>query len=356
MVEGVSSIVAMNGVRRFRWMVVFLIVIPMTVVAQSFHRSELIFPEAAALAIGTWGGEAHAWSKSKVELAFLPPIAASVAVLLNVFNVPTVISFVAMIFLVPVALDLLDSALIPTISAGALPILFEIKSPWFLLVVFTISTSLALGLLLGATFARRRSVKAFEEISDIESGQASRTTFDASLEVASSSGLDGDLDRNQDDIDEDLPNSPTKRRRVLAWFVVLSVVWTLATWWVTPHAALAPPIFVSFYEWLKSSGRTTLRYAKRWISITSGIAIGTIVHQSVANFVVSSVVAVSLTFFLMTILKEVHPPTLAISLLPLIFPATSPYQKAFYVSVSVAALYGLGLYLPRLIRHRMWTI
>jgi hypothetical protein len=339
-------------------MVVFATVIPMTILAQYFHRSNLIFPEAAALTIGTWGGEAHAWSRSKVKLALLPPLAATVGVLLNLLHVPTIISFTLLVALIPIALDLIDSALIPTISAGALPTLFHITSPWFLAVVFAIAVALSFGLYLGERFVAWSSSKGVDQTrietrGEVDGVTESGVAFDLVNEYA-----DGALvaNREQDDIDEDLCKSSVTRRRVLIWFIVLSMIWTLTTWWWLPHSALAPPLLVSFYEWLKSSNRTTPRYLKRWASITSGIVIGTIVHQGVDNFATAALIAIALTFAFMTLLHEIHPPTLAIALLPLIFPATIAYERAFDVSLTVAVLYGLGLYLPKLIRHKSWTI
>ncbi len=344
--------------KRLRWMVVFAIVIPMTIVAQYFHRSDLIFPEAAALTIGTWGGEAHAWSVSKVKLALLPPLAATIGVVFNRLHLPTVIAFTLMVVLIPIALDLIDSALIPTISAGALPTLFHITSPWFLVVVFAITVCLSSGLYLGDKFVT---------ISRPRGGDQSRSDTNDEFDTPTGNSAHVDLEnrsanddlisnRGQDDIDEDLSKSSVTRRRVLIWFIVLSIIWTLATWWWLPHAALAPPILVSFYEWLKSSNRTNLRFLKRWASITSGIVIGTIAHQGVSNFAISALVAIALTFAVMTLLHEIHPPTLAIALLPLIFPATIAYERAFDVSLAVAVLYGLGLFLPKFIRHHSWTI
>lgn len=339
-------------------MVVFVIVIPMTILAQYFHRSDLIFPEAAALTIGTWGGEAHAWSTSKVKLALLPPLAATIGVLSNRLHIPTVVSFLLMVALIPIALDLIDSALIPTISAGALPTLFHITSPWFLVVVFAITLTLSSGLYLGDRFVawvRSRGVdqSRIDTIIEIDTSAGNGAFIDVDNEIAIDELIEN---REQNDIDEDLSTSTVTRKRVLIWFIVLSIIWTLTTWWWLPHAALAPPILVSFYEWLKSSKRTTLRYAKRWASITSGIVIGTIVHQGASDFAISAIVAIALTFAVMTLLHEIHPPTLAIALLPLIFPSTIVYERAFYVSLAVAILYGLGLYLPKFIRHHSWTI
>ena len=353
---GLSTIRGFELKKELRWIVVFVTVIPMTLVAQYFHRSDLIFPEAAALTIGTWGGEAHAWSESKLKLAILPPMAATVAVLLNWIHLPVLIGFSLMVVVIPIALDLLKSPLIPTISAGALPSLFQIKSPWFLVVVAAITVTLGAGLYIGEQISHKSSASlTIEKESNSGNGEAwsAGLISDGKLTSRNESG---DGDRLQDDIDEDLPKSSVARRRMLAWFIAISICWTFATWWSIPHAALAPPILVSFYEWLKSSDRSGARYLKRWATITSGIVIGTIVHQVLANFVLAALLAVAISYLAMKLLREVHPPTLAISLLPLIFPGNLPYVRAFDVSLAVAVLYGLGLYLPRLISHRRWTI
>ena len=330
----------------------------MTIVAQNFHRSDLIFPEAAALTIGTWGGEAHAWYESKVKLALLPPIAATVGVLFNLIHIPAAISFTLMVALIPIALDLIDSALIPTISAGALPTLFQITSPWFLLVVFAITSVLSSGLYLGDRFLAWSRNKGGDHgrgypIADIDRSIGSGADEDIGNRITNDQLI---VDRDQDDVDEDLSNSSVTRWRVLVWFIVLSVIWTFTTWWWLPHAALAPPILVSFYEWLKSSNRTTLRYAKRWASITSGLVIGTVIHQGISNFAIAATISIALTFAVMTLLHEIHPPTLAICLLPLIFAPTIAYERALYVSLAVAVLYGLGLYLPKFVGNQSWTI
>ncbi|MDA8197543.1 MAG: hypothetical protein M0019_10130 [Actinomycetota bacterium] len=344
--------------KRCRWMAVFLVVIPMTLVAQLFHRSDLIFPEAAALTIGTWGGEAHAWSSSKLKLLLLPPLAASVAVAGNVLHVPTLLAFLFMVAAIPMLLDRLNSALIPTISAGALPTLFDITSAWFLLVVFAITATLSLGLYIGDLFMKGKALQVSE--SEIDHSSIDAISSDLAHVEDSNSVPKGEPKaaggRDQNDIDEDIPKSPLSRRRILIWFIAISLSWTIVTWWITPHAALAPPLFVSFYEWMKSSNRTFGRYWRRWLSITLAISIGTFVHHEIKNYALSALVSISIAFFMMLLLGEIHPPTLAIALLPLIFTATIPVERAIDVSLSIAVLYGLGLYLPKVIRYRKLAI
>jgi hypothetical protein len=331
----------------------------MTVVAQLAHRTDLIFPEAAALTIGTWGGEAPAWTRSKLQLALFPPLAAMIGVGSVNAHVPALIAFLLLIVGIPFILFRLRSPLIPTISAGALPTLFQISSPWFLVVVTVISLTLAGGLLAAERWRHHR-----ERPDASQSGQFDRTSEhpeafkeDASaiLHASHREGLEHadaeDREIEEEDTTDRSARLIARRRSVLLSFVVMSVLWILVAWWTLPHAALAPPLLVSLYEWLSSPSVTASRYLRRWITIAFAIIVGTIIHQLSHDLIVVGAISLALTYLVMVVAKEIHPPTLAITLLPLIFPPSSPALRAAAVCLSVGILYGVGLVLPRVLQR-----
>lgn len=319
-----------------RWLSVYLIVVPMTLVAQLAHRSDLIFPEAAALTLGTWGGEAPPWNRSLAQLVLLPPLAAAIGVGSVALHVPAEVAFITLIVGIPLVLYRLGSPLIPTISAGALPTLLQIGSPWFLVVVTVISVLLGLGMWGGEKWTLHRV---------------------ATRSPSTSGGRDHGSTEGHDPVESEPaglsppPNSvpmasQSMRRRALGYFVGLSLVWTLIAFWTLPHAALAPPLLVSFYEWLSTQRKGLARYGRRWFTISAAFVVGTMVHQLSHDYVLSAILALTVTYLVMRLAHEIHPPTLAISLLPLIFPTTGTPSRAAAVCLAVAVLYGLGLLAP----------
>ncbi|MGC8480646.1 MAG: hypothetical protein ACP5PJ_03790 [Acidimicrobiales bacterium] len=319
-----------------RWLSVYLIVVPMTLVAQLAHRSDLIFPEAAALTLGTWGGESPPWSRSLLQLVLLPPLAAAIGVGSVALHIPAEVAFITLIVGIPLVLSRLDSPLIPTISAGALPTLLQIGSPWFLVVVTVISALLGLGMWAGTQWRLHR----------VATQSASPDTSPDHSPAAGHGPVESDT-VERDAPEHSMPmTSQSMRRRALGYFIGLSLIWTLIAYATLPHAALAPPLLVSFYEWLSTQRKGLARYGRRWLTISGAVIIGTVAHQLSHDYVLSAIVALTATYLVMRLAHEVHPPTLAISLLPLIFPTSGAPLRVVAVCLAVAVLYGLGLVAP----------
>jgi hypothetical protein len=277
--------------------------------SQLLHTTIAIFPEAAALSLGTLTLQKQAWKRSRPKIVILPTVASTLGVLLVSFGVPTLIGAPLLLVLIVIALYLLDSELLPTISAGVLPIVFRISSPWFILTVAIVVGSIALASLF------------MDKLGGPKPHQASTST----------------------------ENGPEVRRKpapvALYRFLVVVVPWIFLAHALLPLPAIAPPLLVSIYEWYSRNQRRVADGLKRWVVMLLAVSLGEITTH-VGLGVLAVVIAETVLLALMAGIDSIDPPAMAVLLLPWIARSVSPMDFIFAIGTAALVLYGLGVELP----------
>ncbi|MGC8465384.1 MAG: hypothetical protein ACP5O0_05575 [Acidimicrobiales bacterium] len=280
----------------------FLIVGAMIALSQVVNSSVAIFPEAAALSLGTLVLQKESWKSSRPRLVILPTIAAGLGVSIVALGVPTLVGVPILLIIIVLALHFLDSELFPTISAGVLPIVFLISDPWFLLTVFLVVGSIAtISVLMDTVAAKKPHVHEAHRLFSLRPPPAG-----------------------------------------LVRFLIVAVPWIFLARASLPLPAIAPPLLVSIYEWYSRPERRPSNAAKRWIVMVVAGSLGEITtHIGLGAFGVVLAELVLLAF--MAVLSSIDPPAMAVLLLPWIAEAISPTSFIFAIAVASLVLYGLGL-------------
>ncbi len=279
----------------------------MVAVAGYTLRTEMIFPEAAALAFGAWVMEETPWKGPKLNLWLSPTLAALTGVLMMRFLPYSLFLMVPVAFvLVALQLSLLRSSVMPSISAAVLPLLLKCESWYYPLGVCAFTGIIAAGNCLDLKGWRQKG-GAFLAAAPEDAGQP-----EAAL------GL--------------------KHWGKLLAVVMFVCVLALKSHWIF---IIAPPLIVSFVELSKTEGRSKGRLFRLFILLSlaalSGVVWLYLIHE-VAHWPLWVPAGLSvLSVFLFYELLQVHfPPAAAIALLPVIIPAGKIWSYPLDVSVGSA--------------------
>jgi hypothetical protein len=133
------------------------------------------------------------------------------------------------------------------------------------------------------------------------------------------------------------------------WDVVLGG-WLLICTWILiagpalslPVAAVAPPLFVSAFEWSAGNGRTLARGLRRWLLVVGAALAGSVAFKLAPDTAIAGLAGIGATVLLMRLLATQHAPALAISLIPWITSPIGPWKFTAGIAVGAAALYAGG--------------
>lgn len=120
---------------------------------------------------------------------------------------------------------------------------------------------------------------------------------------------------------------------VASWIVLAGPVLHL------PAAALSPPLFVATFEWLPRAERTAVLGCRQWAVTATAAALGVILAHLIDPPWVGGVAALGATWAAMAVTDTVHPPALAVALIPQITGADHPARFVAAVAVGAALLY-----------------
>lgn len=137
---------------RFGWVIgTLMLIVLMYGFAEWTNKVEIIFPEVAALAIGSWIYSNQDWTKNHFHFWFSPTIAAIIGVGIQlIFPFMKTLPVIIIVYiLTAIMLYLLNSIVAPSLSAALLPTIIHIQNVWFypLQILFGISLFVFWGLI-----------------------------------------------------------------------------------------------------------------------------------------------------------------------------------------------------------------
>lgn len=304
----------MTKAKILRITIVLAIIVAMVAMSQLLAIPQIIFPEAAALSVGAIYLAKDDWIESPWKLAILPPLASLIGVLSIRAGLPNSISVPVLFCLIVISLRLLKSELFPTISAGVLPLIFRISTLYFPISVLIISLLITL------------------------ISQLLKQSPNGSIQT----------------LHQSVPSDRQLNTTAIVYSAIV-LIWILFAWNFLPKVSIAPPLFVSFYDWFSSNDQSHRRLLRRFTSIITAATIGEVAIHLFPR-PLSALVAVAVTWAIITLLEDLHPPTLAISLLPLILPNLKAFTFVAGVGVTTICLGAIGVEVKRLAKWRSWPL
>jgi hypothetical protein len=130
------------------------------------------------------------------------------------------------------------------------------------------------------------------------------------------------------------------------WDVVLGGWLLICTWILIAGpalslsvAAVAPPLFVSAFEWSARNARTLARGVRLWLLVVGAALAGSLAFKLAPDTAIAGLAGVGATVLLMGALATQHAPALAISLIPSITGPIGPWKFTAGIAVGAGALY-----------------
>jgi hypothetical protein len=288
------------------WALPFVVVVPMLALAGSLGVHAIIFPEGAALVMGVWVLALPGWAASRLHVALLPALCALIGTLIARSQLPTWAAAITAVGVALLVLQSSDSRLAPSLSAAALPIVFDVEELSYPLAVFAICLVIAAAM---PWLARRRGPP------PLPLDRPGRYPLEVAVAGAGA---------------------------IAAWILLGGELLAL------PVAALAPPLFVSALEWLGQGACTLRRGLRRWLQLVAVAFAGALAASMFDVAWVSGALALTAALGLMWLLKTPHPPALAIALIPQILVGVDPLSYAAAIAAGAGALYLAMLALDRM--------
>ncbi|ODA39997.1 Integral membrane protein [Desulfosporosinus sp. BG] len=284
---------------------VVLLVIAMYTAAVILPQKEIIFPELAALAVGTWVLGNHRWLHQPLLICISPTLAAVTGIIIVHFLSQYQVFAILLAFVVvSIELSIMRSHVTPSISAAILPIFLRIDSLYYPLAVGVLTVIVA--------FPQNWSLLTGKE----------------KLHVSQILPIDKDL--------------LAYNRNFLKWLSIYAgvILITLFAFFIHWQFIVAPPLIVAFVEIIQHrEGISVQRFRLLWLIGCSAVwgtfsmqVLYNMAHLSTVIVAAFSVIGVLLLF---RFLKISFPPAMAIALLPTIIPGE--YLKLYSLQVCTGA-------------------
>lgn len=282
---------------------IFFVVI-MVSIAEHYHVNDIIFPEIAALAFGAWVMEDRPWAGPVWTIWVSPTLGAITGVLVLSFmsNSITAMVVVALLF-VFIELKLFRSYMSPSISAAILPIIIGAKG-----LVYPVSVCLLTGVV--ALLAYRNENKR------LASGE--RPALAAPEKAPSHAS----------------PTSELFHYGKLLFFIVLLAALADKTDWLY---IIAPPLLVVFVELTHPGSVLRKKSRKKLLLLLTACAVEGMLWVSIIVNLLSGPrwlaagLSLATAISLARLFRLSSPPAFALSLLPVILPASALYSYPAHV-------------------------
>jgi hypothetical protein len=269
----------------------------------SGHRAA-IFPEGGALAFGIGVLRNPDWSASRWRIVALPSLCAVIGHFLTLMPGPTWAAEICGVTAALLALRALGSRVAPALSAAVLPVVFGVRTWMYPVVVLAVCLTIVAVVALSAPPGAGTR----------DAGADSSWQWDIVL--------GGWL-------------------LICTWILIAGPVLSLSV------AAVAPPLFVSAFEWSACNGRTLARGLRRWLLVVGAALAGLLAFRLAPDTAIAGLAGVGATVLLMRVLATQHAPALAISLIPWITRPTGPWKFTAGIAVGAGALFGGGELIAR---------
>lgn len=285
-----------TGERRLsaRWLLPLAVVVPMLAAGSVLRLPQVIFPEGAALAAGLWTLNSPAWACSRTRLLVLPPACAASGTVLAALPLPGGLAETTALLLGLGVLQAARSRLAPCLSAAMFPVVFGIRS-W----VFPVAVALICAVL-------------------------------ALVHAALPAG-------------RERPPLPARwPARLVTGYALAAGCWVTAGHLLpgAPAAMFAPPVFVSGLEWAATAHRTPAAGARRWLLLTVAAFAGAAAARLAGTLPswAAGAAAVAAVALAAQLLRDPHPPALAVCLIPFVLDRPAPLAFTAAVAVTAAVL------------------
>ncbi|MGE0880887.1 MAG: hypothetical protein AB7L13_15315 [Acidimicrobiia bacterium] len=303
------------------WLAVFVVVVPMLVLAAALDKVDVIFPEAAALAFGVLALRLPGWTYSPFKLALVPPVYAAGGVALAHLDWPRWLGVTVALTGAAAGLKLVRTRLAPSLSAGVFPLVFDVRT-WVLPL-----TVLALCVFLSAVVVVRR--------------RRARIGSQSDRVVLSHEGVSV----------ESVAEPIASHVLVATW--ATAVAWVLVAWPVLGlrAAAVAPPLVVAMLERTMSANPSARTGVRHWAALVVAALVGSVLAAHVDPAWIGGVLAVALMLVVFRSVSGPHPPALAICLIPQVSGAArdvAPFVAN--IAIGSAVLYVGAMILSRGVR------
>lgn len=277
-----------------------VLIVSMAGVAALLGHRELLFPEYGALCAGAFVHRIPAWRAKLIDVVLYPALAALIGVVLNRVGVPSGVGWSLSLAAVLVLMRLGASAMVPSISAGLLPILLHFTSFLYPVAVVVTTSVLAVAMHI--------------------------------------------VDRAQSRPAQ--PPQPALRMVLLYWALV-SALGAVAISSDVKYAA-APPLMVAVFELLKSNGAQA---APKTAVLAAAAVIGVAAHVTLVSWPLTAAVSVIGVMVASKLVKVVLPPAYALGLLPMLVPGAAQWRYAIEAAAGSAVTVGLAVIWLRAAAH-----
>ncbi|EGT3617509.1 hypothetical protein FHH43_14980 [Clostridium perfringens] len=124
-----------------RYFIALILILAMVLVAEATGEREIIFPEVAALVVGSWVLEKQPWKVSKIGLVSLMTICSVVGVLIvRYVNLGLTMEVLIGLAFAGLVLKITKTTLVPIVSACVLPIVLRTETWIYPMSVFILTT------------------------------------------------------------------------------------------------------------------------------------------------------------------------------------------------------------------------
>jgi uncharacterized membrane protein YoaK (UPF0700 family) len=285
-------------------------------VAEASGDRSVLFPEGAALAWGAWAMGRQDWRRLGPRLAITPALCAVCGVAATILLPSRLTAELTALTAAIAIIAALRAQVGPALSAAVLPAVAGIRNWWYVLSVCVIAAAV-----LGGALAREHLMR------------------------PASKGPD--------------PPSGSGAGRLLITWTVTAAWLSVAAGLALPLAASAPPLLASAFEWVNSGKRGDARAGSRHgVVLMVAWTAGAVAAWHVRPPAASAAIALVIAAIVMGASRVMHPPAVAVALVPLVLgpPATwgGLVAGACSVAAAVTVLYASGSAGLRLAAGQRW--
>ncbi|MDA3615266.1 hypothetical protein [Polluticaenibacter yanchengensis] len=278
-----------------RYIISFVGILLMIILAGAFGNHEIILPEMAALIAGTLIYEEKPWLYKPFHLFILPTITAIAGFLINMLPVVLVVKLIAIIFVMILVLLVFKSRLGPSLATGLLPIITNAHSPAFIVSIII------------ATLVLYLTIKSLK------------------------------LDKLASE-----ENAPAASLRISLLYIGIVVLWLFICYELNvENLCAAPPVLVVLFEMIHKPQYPQKMYFKQVAMLTIVASLSVLSLFVFENFIIVAIVNFFIATIVLNIFKLKMPPAYALCILPLVL----PHNTVQYLPVSIFAmsvvLYGI---------------
>ncbi|SCY75388.1 hypothetical protein SAMN02927916_3201 [Flavobacterium anhuiense] len=259
-----------------------------------FEEREIILPELAALAFGSFVYLKHEWISKPLNLFVIPSLTAIIGFAVNSMTIPLFQKLVIVMLSMIILFALLKNVLAPALATGLLPVITNCTSVTFLVSIFVFMGLLALG----AWYERRNSIH-----------QTNTALGNPPKNMADYLGL------------------------LFIWFGICYYFDAL-------QMASIPPVIVVGMENFQKHKVDFQIVAEQVLVLVVAAVLGSSIHYYIENQLIQCCLILVSISLLNKLTGIKLPPVYAMALLPMVLPTVTPLH--FTINVMLASISILG--------------